>query len=67
MSKICKAINGVLVLLAGVELFFDTSIAGLSGFQIAGLLLVVFGLCKLAHAAGLCGMCGTCCVETKKK
>ena len=61
---ICKGVMGVLVLLAGVELFVNAPIAGLTGFQVAGVLLVLYGLGKLAHALG---MCGGCCVESKKK
>lgn len=65
--KICKAIMGLLILLAGVELFANTALFGMTGAQLAGLLLIVFGVLKLAHVAGVCGSCGTCCVEDKKK
>ena len=68
MRKMCKAINGVLVLLAGAALFTNMAVAGMNALQIAGLLFVLFGIIKLAHAAGLCGMCGSCCsMEGKKK
>lgn len=60
--KMCKAILGILVLLAGVELYTNTTIAGLTGLQVAGLLFILFGLGKLAHA--FC-MCGTCCKDKK--
>ena len=58
---------GVLILLAGVEMFTGTALFGMTGLQLAGLLLIVFGLLKLAHVCGMCGSCGTCCVEGKKK
>jgi hypothetical protein len=51
----------LLVLLAGIALFLNTSIAGFTGLQLAGLLLILFGLGKLAHVCGMCGSCESCC------
>jgi len=59
--RICKAIMSLLVLVAGVVLYLNTTIAGLTGLQLAGLLLAIFGLCKLVHVCGMCGACESCC------
>jgi uncharacterized membrane protein HdeD (DUF308 family) len=67
MMKVCKAVNGVLVLVAGVAMFMNLSIAGLTGAQVAGVMFVLFGVSKLVHALGFCSACTSCCVETKKK
>ena len=63
---------GGLVLIAGLELFVNTSIAGLSGIQVAGLLFVLSGLVKVVHAFGMCSACKDCCTmplqsNSKKK
>lgn len=65
--KICKVIRSLLLIIAGAELFANIPLAGLSGVQIAGLLLLISGLVKLAHACGMCSMCNSCCVEPNKK
>lgn len=62
--KICKVLRSLLLIVAGAVLFANVAVAGLTGLQIAGLLFVVSGLCKLAHALG---MCGKCCSEPDKK
>ncbi|MBI2079887.1 hypothetical protein HYT84_03910 [Candidatus Micrarchaeota archaeon] len=67
MCGTCKSVMGVLVLAAGAELFANVSVAGLTGFQVAGLLFVLHGVGTLVHMAGLCSMCKSCEVETKKK
>ena len=63
---------GGLVLIAGLELIVNTPVAGLSGIQVAGLLLVLSGLGKIVHAFGMCSACKDCCTapsqsNSKKK
>ncbi|MEW6748885.1 MAG: hypothetical protein AB1295_04225 [Candidatus Micrarchaeota archaeon] len=57
MHRLCKSAMGVLVLLAGAELYANVSVAGLTGVQIAGVLLLLNGLGVLMHALYLCPMC----------
>jgi hypothetical protein len=63
----CKGVNGVLVLLAGYELFSGSVFAGLTGLQMAGVLFMLFGVSKLVHALGLCPCCKDGCCGMKKK
>jgi len=57
----CKALKGVLVLLAGLEMYLNIPIAGMTGVQVAGLLFALFGLTILLHVAGVCNSCKNCC------
>jgi uncharacterized membrane protein HdeD (DUF308 family) len=65
--KMCKAIRAVLLVLAGAVMILNLSLVGLSSGQLAGLLLLLSGLIKLAHAFGMCRACACCCVDEKKK
>ncbi len=65
--KPCKLVRGLLVLVAGIELFVNVPTAGLTGAQIAGLAFVLFGLIVVIHALGMCSACEGCCSEPAKK
>jgi uncharacterized membrane protein HdeD (DUF308 family) len=65
--KLCKTIKSVLLILAGLALFTNMSIAGMMGAQIAGALIAVIGVVKLVHCFGMCSMCNSCCMDEKKK
>ncbi|MBS3070575.1 hypothetical protein J4220_03655 [Candidatus Micrarchaeota archaeon] len=63
MHKTCKMLSGLLVLLAGLTLlaFGYNLLAVMAAHQIAGILLALYGIAKLAHAIGACPMCKECC------
>lgn len=56
-NMVCKIVMGLAVLLAGLELYLNMPFLGMTGVQVAGLLLILYGLLKLGHAAGMCGGC----------
>lgn len=56
---------GVLVLVAGVELYTNMAVAGLTALQVAGLLFALHGLGTVVHVAGLCPQCKSCSTDKK--
>lgn len=57
MGKGCGILCGLLVFLSGASFAAEAMGMFANGTLWGGVLLAVFGLCKLAHKLGLCSPC----------